>query len=263
MGMAAYGEPIYRDLIWSDFIARFDPPHLRLKENVHRGIRWWRPELQDRFNLAASVQAVTEEILTGLVLWLARSTGSRHLTLMGGVALNCVANTKLVNTGLFDDVWIMPNPGDGGSSLGAAAARAGRHLKWAGPFLGHDIDRAFDLDGALAELIAGEVIGVANGRAEFGPRALGNRSLLADPRGPATKDRVIRSSSGSRSVRSRRSCWPSMQPHISTCRCRRARTCSSSPRCGSRSCSQRSATSTTQRASRPSPARRIPACTRS
>lgn len=190
MGMAAYGEPIYRDLIWSDFIARFDPPHLRLKENVHRGIRWWRPELQDRFNLAASVQAVTEEILTGLVLWLARSTGSRHLTLMGGVALNCVANTKLVNTGLFDDVWIMPNPGDGGSSLGAAAARAGRHLKWAGPFLGHDIDRAFDLDGALAELIAGEVIGVANGRAEFGPRALGNRSLLADPRGPATKDRV-------------------------------------------------------------------------
>ena len=192
MGMAAYGEPIYRDLIWKDFVARFDPPNLRLKENVHRGIRWWRPELQDRVNLAASIQTVTEEILTGMVGWLAHHTGSRHLSFMGGAALNCVANTKLAKSGLFDDIWIMPNPGDGGSSLGAAAAHNKTRLRWAGPFLGHEIDRRFDVEGALNALVAGDVVGVANGRAEFGPRALGNRSLLADPRKQTTKDRVNR-----------------------------------------------------------------------
>jgi carbamoyltransferase len=190
MGMAAFGQPIYRDLIWEDFIARFVPPRLVLKENVHRGIRWWRPELKDRENIAASIQEVTEDILLGLVNWLAKRTRSRHLVLMGGVALNCTANSKIARTGLFDDIWIMPNPGDGGSSIGAIAAHARTHLNWVHPFLGHDIDQPLDLDGLIKALAAGEVVGVANGRAEFGPRALGNRSLLADPRGPLTKDRV-------------------------------------------------------------------------
>jgi len=190
MGMAAFGQPIYRDLIWEDFIARFNPPRLVLKENVHRGIRWWRPEIQDKENIAASIQKVTEDILLGLVDWVAKRTKSRHLVLMGGVALNCTANAKIARTGLFDDVWIMPNPGDGGSSIGAIAAHARRHLNWVHPFLGHDIDRPLDVDGAIEALRAGEIIAIANGRAEFGPRALGNRSLLADPRDPSTKDRV-------------------------------------------------------------------------
>jgi carbamoyltransferase len=192
MGLAAYGQPIYRDLIWRDFIDRFEPPELVLRHNVHRGIRWWRPELHDRANIAASIQRVAEEVLTALVQWLARRVGTRHLILMGGVALNCVANTKIAQTGVFDDIWVMPNPGDGGSSLGAVAAHARRHLNWSTPFLGHEIRRSFDLDGASGALQAGDLVGIANGRAEFGPRALGNRSLLADPRGPAVKDRVNR-----------------------------------------------------------------------
>jgi carbamoyltransferase len=190
MGMAAFGEPIYRDLIWSDFIARFDPPHLVLKENVHRGIRWWRPELQDRENIAASIQKITEEVLVGIAKWLAKATGQRNLVLMGGLALNCVANAMIAREAVFDDIWIMPNPGDAGSSIGAVAAYTRRHLNWLHPYLGYNIDRPFDLDGALNALRAGEVVGIANGRAEFGPRALGNRSLITDPRGPFTKDRV-------------------------------------------------------------------------
>jgi carbamoyltransferase len=192
MGMAAYGQPIYRDLIWDDFIRRCDPPHVVLKENVHRGIRWWRPELRDRENIAASIQRVIEEILIALTRWLGRITGSSNLVLAGGVALNCVANTQIVRATSFRDVWILPNPGDAGSSLGAVAAHKRQRLRWMHPYLGHDIRRQFDLEGALTALKAGEVIGVAHGRAEFGPRALGNRSILADPRGPLVRDRVNR-----------------------------------------------------------------------
>ena len=144
----------------------------------------------DLADIAASIQAVTEEILLGLVRWLARTTGCRRLVLGGGVALNCVANAKIARTGLFDAIWIMPNPGDGGSSIGAALAWSRRHARWQHPYLGHAIDRPFDREGALTALAAGQVIGVATGRAEFGPRALGNRSLMADPRDPATKDKV-------------------------------------------------------------------------
>jgi len=192
MGMAALGDPTYADRIRKDFIARFDPPQLLLKENVHRGVRWWEPNLQDRENIAASVQQVTEEILLGLVQWLAEKTRLRKLVLMGGVALNCVANSRIARAKIFDDIWIMPSPGDAGSSIGAVAAYTRRHLAWVHPYLGYNIDRPFDIDGAIAALEAGEVIGIANGRAEFGPRALGNRSLMTDPRGPHAKDRVNR-----------------------------------------------------------------------
>jgi carbamoyltransferase len=192
MGMAAHGEAVYRDVIWDDFVARFDPPRLVLKEDVHRGIRWWRPDIQKCEDLAASIQAITELIMVGVVRWLARATRSRRLVLAGGVALNCVSNSRIAREGLFDDIWIMPNPGDGGSSLGAAAAVLRRHVDWTNPYLGHAIDRRFDLEGAVSALVGGKIVGVATGRAEFGPRALGNRSLLADARDPATKARVDR-----------------------------------------------------------------------
>lgn len=192
MGMAAYGEPVYADLVRQDFIARFDPPRLVLREDVHRGIRWWHPELRDAENLAASIQQVAEDVLVAQARWVAERTRQRNLVLMGGVALNCVANTKIARERLFDAIWIMPSPGDAGSSLGAVAAHQRRHLSWSHPYLGHDIARRLDVGGAAAALAAGEVVGIANGRAEFGPRALGNRSLLADPRGPDTKDKVNR-----------------------------------------------------------------------
>jgi len=90
----------------------------------------------------------------------------------------------------FDTVWIMPNPGDAGSSLGAIAAYKHEHLNWEHPYLGTNIDRDFDKDGILRALESDKILAIANGRAEFGPRALGNRSLIADPRGGTIKDQV-------------------------------------------------------------------------
>jgi carbamoyltransferase len=118
------------------------------------------------------------------------NTVSDNLVFMGGVALNCVANSIIARSGLFKEVWIMPNPGDAGSAVGAVAAHAQRHLKWTGPYLGTDIKREVDVNAIVDDLEAGRVVALANGRAEFGPRALGNRSLLCDPRGPDAKSRM-------------------------------------------------------------------------
>ena len=107
---------------------------------------------------------------------------------MGGVALNCSANEHL--GAYFDNTWIMPNPGDAGSSLGAAALTYGKKINWQHPFLGTDIPGDYPVNALLDELLTKKIVGVASGRAEFGPRALGNRSLLADPRGPEIKDLV-------------------------------------------------------------------------
>ena len=113
MGMAAYGKPKYKDQIYNDFV--YQSP-FKLKQNLHRGLSDWNPEA-DVMDLAASVQAVTEECLADL--WhRASKYGSRNLVYAGGVALNCAANRVLANLGLFDNIWIIPNPGDAGSSLG-------------------------------------------------------------------------------------------------------------------------------------------------
>jgi carbamoyltransferase len=107
---------------------------------------------------------------------------------MGGVALNCVANAMLES--YCKDLWIMPNPGDCGSSLGAAALQWGKKLRWQGPYLGHNIPGEYPVDAIIGGLMSNKIVGVASGRAEFGPRALGTRSLLADPRGEDIKDKV-------------------------------------------------------------------------
>jgi carbamoyltransferase len=107
---------------------------------------------------------------------------------MGGVALNCKANDLLGP--YFQNIWVMPNPGDCGSSLGAAALSYGRRLNWKNAYLGTDIPGEYPVKEILSELVTNKIVGVASGRAEFGPRALGNRSLLADPRGPKIKDQV-------------------------------------------------------------------------
>jgi carbamoyltransferase len=185
MAMSAMGEPRYVQEIEDDFI-RIDGHAFELACNVHRGIGNWMPDARNE-DLAASIQAVIEMIMTRAAQWARQNLSSRNLVLMGGVALNCVANARIARESGFERVWIMPNPGDAGSSLGAAAAIAGRQLDWDGPYLGSDIDRDFPAQKALDALLAGHVIGVATGRAEFGPRALGNRSILADPRSPRTK----------------------------------------------------------------------------
>ena len=192
MSMAALGEPEYVDLIKKDFVDDVPAPYFSLKVSMHRGIKDWEPRLVNHMNIAASVQKITEDYLINLFKWVGKQGFSKNLVYSGGMALNCVANEKLARLGLFDNIWIMPNPGDAGSSLGAVLAFINDWVEWRHPYLGHDICRSFNVFSALEALLRGEIIGIANGRAEFGPRALGNRSLIADPRILNMKDRVNR-----------------------------------------------------------------------
>jgi carbamoyltransferase len=98
----------------------------------------------------------------------------------GGVALNCVANSKIRT--MFDDMWIFPSPGDAGSSLGCILAHTQQKIKFEDCYLGYNINREVNPIKVVEEIINNKVVGVANGKAEFGPRALGNRSLLGDVR---------------------------------------------------------------------------------
>ncbi len=171
----------------------------------------------DHRDVAAALQACLDRAMEHLCVHFARKTGLRRVALAGGVALNCTANGKLMRSGAFDEVYVQPAAGDDGSALGAAlhrAAHAGELInrRMPVPFLGpaHGpaeiaaaIDRAKDrvevthfadlsqACAAAADLIAaGRVIGWYRGRMEFGPRALGNRSILADPANPGMRDRI-------------------------------------------------------------------------
>lgn len=187
MGMSAWGSPVVYEEILRDFFSHKDVLHLN--RNIHRGIGPYKTDIKD-FDIASSTQKATEYILDRVFKHSKELLpGVANLVYMGGVALNCVANTEVVSK-LYDNIWIMPNPGDAGSSLGCAAAVYGDKLNWQGPFLGTEIKGSYPVSKSLEALLKGDIIGIANGRAEFGPRALGNRSLLADPRGPGIKDRV-------------------------------------------------------------------------
>jgi len=128
--------------------------------------------------------------MKNLAKWAKSQVFSDNLILMGGVALNCVANEKIARLKIFDNIWIMPNPGDAGSSLGCILASEKKFVNWEHPYLGTNIERPLDVNRVVDALIDDKIIGVANGRAEFGPRALGNRSLIADPRGDDIKQKV-------------------------------------------------------------------------
>jgi carbamoyltransferase len=186
MGMAAYGD-------WSKYFLKVNeyfPDLQKQKYNFHKGIFDWDMPIteQDKFDIAAAVQRVYENRLVNFMSMAQKLTGKRNLVFMGGCALNCAANTMLWR--MFDDVWIMPNPGDAGSSLGAAAAFYGKHLNWKSPYLGHDLGGEYPVNQIITSLIRDKVAAVATGRAEYGPRALGNRSIFADPRDPLIKDKV-------------------------------------------------------------------------
>jgi carbamoyltransferase len=190
MGMAAYGNPYkYTGMILDDF---FSNQHLlKLKHNLHRGCMWWRPELvseQDKYDIAAATQFIYEMYFRELLQKTKELTQSDNLVLGGGCALNCVANNIAYE--YFKNVWIMPNPGDAGNSLGAVLVYTQEHIPFSSPFLGHNIDGEYPVEGLISELQTNKIVGIANGQAEFGPRALGNRSLLADPRGMEIKDKV-------------------------------------------------------------------------
>jgi carbamoyltransferase len=186
MGMSAYGEPHWYQRMYRDLIA--DGNKIQFHDNLHLGISNSYLDMATNEDLAASAQALVETLI-GEVMVRARGFGwSTNLVYMGGVALNCLANRNLGN--YFENIWIMPCPGDAGSSLGAAALAYGKKINWNTAYLGHDIPGAYPVNAILDELITKKIVGVASGRAEFGPRALGNRSLLADPRGPEIKDKV-------------------------------------------------------------------------
>jgi carbamoyltransferase len=197
MGMAAYGNPgkLTRDIL-DDFVSlpNDDYQHaFRIKKNLHRGCQDWRPDLvvNDTFDIAAATQAVYEMAFERVLQQAASMTGSRNLVLMGGCALNCSAN-RLTGK-YFEHTWIMPNPGDSGSAIGAVLAK---HPNWAidpkdfTPYLGYDMGSQSTNTEIVNHLIEHKICGLARGPAEFGPRALGNRSLLADPRGIDIKDKV-------------------------------------------------------------------------
>ncbi|QPN68559.1 carbamoyltransferase [Synechococcus sp. CBW1006] len=230
MGLAPYGEPRYVDQIKENLIDIKDDGTFRLDISYfkyHRGFRmtgrrfhklFGRPprkvetELtQFHMDLAASIQVVTEEIVLKLAKSLREETGIKNLCLAGGVALNCVANGKILQEKIFDDIWIQPASGDAGSALGAALVGWHQHQEeervvntndaMKGTYLGPDfsndeitkylrqINAPFhthsdpELFERLAEeLEKGHVIGWFNGPMEFGPRALGGRSIIGDPR---------------------------------------------------------------------------------
>ena len=186
MGMAAYGD-------WTRYyvkVKEYFPDINTQKYNFHKGIIDWEEHIghREQFDIAAAVQRVYEERLINFMAMAQKLTGKRNLVFMGGCALNCAANTMLWR--MFDDVWIMPNPGDAGSSLGAAAAAYGGHLNWEHPYLGYDLGGEYPVTQIITSLIRDKIAAVATGRAEYGPRALGNRSILADPRDPLIKDKV-------------------------------------------------------------------------
>ncbi len=231
MGLAPYGEPKYLQIILDELIDLKEDGSFKLNMryfNYLSGLtmtnrRFARlfggpprkpeaPLTQREMDLAASVQSVTEEIVLRMAKHVRQLTGQKYLCLAGGVALNCVANGKLLRSGLFDDIWIQPAAGDAGGALGAAYLAYYHHLKQTrsvnnqtdrqnGSYLGpsfsdreieaflrkeHAVYRHVD-EAELLELTAdllrqGKVTGWFQGRMEFGPRALGNRSILADPR---------------------------------------------------------------------------------
>jgi carbamoyltransferase len=233
MGLAPYGEPNYAQEILDHLVVLKPDGSFRLVQsffNYCTGLRMTNDKFDELFggpprlpeepltqrhmDLAASVQAVTEEIVLRVTRSLAAETGVANLCLAGGVALNCVANGKVLRDGAFSGIWVQPAAGDAGGAVGAALAAyhgfAGNprppgddsdlmNGSYLGPSFSQDeIERRLRaagakwtvlsdgdlLDATASALADGKVVGWFQGRMEFGPRALGNRSILGDPRLP-------------------------------------------------------------------------------
>jgi carbamoyltransferase len=234
MGLAPYGEPKFKDKILSDIVDLKEDGSFRLDQKYFdycTGLRMTNEKFGELFggkarkpdelltqhhmDLAASVQAVTEEIVLRLARSVKKETGARNICLAGGVALNCVANGKLLRENLFDGIWVQPAAGDAGGAVGAAYAayhgylgqsrKLNGHLDgMAGSYLGpeysdDEIARRLTAAGAKFTVLTREqtieqtaqaladskAIGWMQGRMEFGPRSLGARSILGDARSPS------------------------------------------------------------------------------
>ena len=239
MGLAPYGEPKYAELIKDNLIDIKEDGSFNLDMsyfNYCTGLTMTNSKFDELFggpprkpestltqremDLAASVQAVTEEVVIKLAKGIARSTGQRNLCLAGGVALNCVANGKLLREKIFDNIWIQPAAGDAGGAIGAAlgayhlllnqprkltASMDGMRGSYLGPsYSQEDIEKRLFAVGAVFKAVSdedvinitaqalaeGKAVGWHQGRMEFGPRALGGRSIIADPRSTSVQKQL-------------------------------------------------------------------------
>jgi carbamoyltransferase len=186
MGMAAWGKDSWHRSMSTHVIKDFNS--IEFNNNLHVGFDSTFLESATNEDIACAAQLVTEELIQNVMQRARDFKWSTNLVYMGGVALNCLANRHLGK--YFEKIWILPCPGDAGSSLGAAALAYGGRLHWNTAFLGRGIVGSYPVHTAMVHLLDTGIVGVASGRAEFGPRALGNRSLLADPRGVDIKNRV-------------------------------------------------------------------------
>lgn len=234
MGLAPYGQPRFAPLMFEHLIDLKQDGSFQLNLdyfNYCQGLTMTSPKMDELFggsprvaesqltqremDIASSIQMVTEEVVLRSARYLAAQTGAKYLTLAGGVALNCVANGKLLRDGCFHDVWIQPAAGDAGGALGAALFVWHQLLErprvvddvhdqqqgsLLGPKFSHDevvhyleqsgaqyiryTDEEKLLDAIAGYLAAEKVIGLFQGRMEFGPRALGGRSIIGDARSP-------------------------------------------------------------------------------
>lgn len=181
--MAGYGEPKYKEQLIDTFFD-LNYPDIKLKTNLHTGVYF---DYFNKFDLAASVQAAYEQITMDFCSYFKDRYNINNACFSGGCSLNCMANSKYFE--IFDNVWVYPNSGDAGNSYGAVLSDIKENHKY-DPFIGYDIKKEVDIDSVINKLLKGNIIGIANGKAEFGPRALGNRSILADPRINNIKDLV-------------------------------------------------------------------------
>ena len=187
MGMAAYGNiAACTGIMYDELVDSIEDT--KFKQNLHAGIDPAFAQTASNEDIAAAGQYIAEQYINSVMLRAQKLTSSKNLVYMGGVALNCLANRNLGN--YFEKIWIMPCPSDAGSSLGAGAMAHGSSINWTNSYLGHNIDGDYPVNTIIDNLVTAGIVGVASGRAEFGPRALGNRSLLADPRGMDIKEKV-------------------------------------------------------------------------
>ena len=237
MGLAPYGTPKFEKLIFDHLVELNDDGSFRLNLEYFdfcTGIKMFSPKFETLFggrarlpetaitqhtaDIAASIQTVLEKIIARIVIHVRAATQEKNLCLAGGVALNCVANGKILRSGVFDKIWIQPAAGDAGGALGAAlgahhlhfkkpAPKSGPTADWMlGSYLGpqysdqeietelksagavwHKLTEQELIERAAKSLKSGYALGWHQGAMEFGPRALGNRSILADARSPETQ----------------------------------------------------------------------------
>jgi len=239
MGLSPYGEPKYKDLILSELIDLKNDGSFRLNMEYFdfcAGLRMINKKFmklfgfpprkkdseisQEYMDLACSAQLVLEEIIMKIIHHIYKETGLENICLAGGVALNCVANGKILRDGPFKNIWIQPASGDSGGALGAALFTwfqylgnkrivDGKNDIQQGSYLGPKYDNSFlkeylinnnipfnelsneEIPENIADLIANQkVVGLFHGRMEFGPRALGNRSIVGDARSPLMQKRI-------------------------------------------------------------------------